>query len=155
MVKNTVKKALNWFFAKKSKNELSIEQEIVLSTDNSEKQNETEPLSKFIFEKDYLFIEKLESVLERNISKSECKAEEIAEEMNLTYDTLNNNLKRITGCSIKKYFSKYRMQRAKVLMDSTDKSISEICYTVGSTNLQTFSRSFKREFGKSPRMMDK
>lgn len=115
-----------------------------------EKQNS---LLQFVFERDYLLIENLEIILNRNISESNYTVKDIARDMTQSYESLNNNLNRIKSCSIKRYFCKFRMERAKMLLENTSLSISEICYAVGSTNLQSFSRSFKREFGKSPRMI--
>lgn len=58
--------------------------------------------------------------------------------------------KKTFGMNFSEYLILLRMQRAKHLITTTDKSITQICYDVGYNNFSHFSRSFKKEYGLSP-----
>jgi len=46
-----------------------------------------------------------------------------------------------------------RLQRAAVLLKTTDKNVSEIAYEVGFSDPNYFSRAFHEEFGEAPSAM--
>jgi AraC-like DNA-binding protein len=48
------------------------------------------------------------------------------------------------------YLLTRRLERAAALLRSTDRSISDICFTVGLSSLGSFTTSFTRTFGCSP-----
>jgi len=48
-----------------------------------------------------------------------------------------------------------RLQQAKELLQTTDKTISEVAYDVGFNDPSWFSRAFKEEFGFSPSAISK
>ena len=56
----------------------------------------------------------------------------------------------ISGNSTAVFIRSVRLQYAKELIQSSDKSISEIAYDVGFNDPSWFSRAFKEEFGFSP-----
>ena len=49
-----------------------------------------------------------------------------------------------------RYIRKKKLEGAKILIRSSQKSISDICYECGFSNPSSFSRMFKSEYGKSP-----
>jgi AraC-like DNA-binding protein len=55
------------------------------------------------------------------------------------------------GESPHRYLLTRRLERAASLLRSTDRSITEICLMVGWASLGSFSTSFRRMFGLSPR----
>ncbi|WP_277527423.1 helix-turn-helix domain-containing protein [Arthrobacter sp. ES3-54] len=46
---------------------------------------------------------------------------------------------------------KLRLAHARRLLERSDKSISDICYEVGFTNLSNFNRHFRNDAGETPR----
>ncbi len=54
------------------------------------------------------------------------------------------------GCTFKEYLTDYRISYAKELLKSTDKSVTDICYLCGFSNLPNFLRVFKKQVGKTP-----
>jgi two-component system response regulator YesN len=65
-----------------------------------------------------------------------------------------NYIKRVfrvdTGISFSEYLAQYRLKKAKEWLLGTDMSISEIAEKLRYSNLQNFSRSFRRMVGVSP-----
>ena len=53
-------------------------------------------------------------------------------------------------CYSKKHLQSCRLQKGKELVQTTDKTISEIAYDVGFNDPSYFSRAFKEEFGLAP-----
>jgi AraC-like DNA-binding protein len=58
---------------------------------------------------------------------------------------------RTFGESPKAYLMTRRLERAAALLRNTDWSVSEICLDVGLVGLGSFTTSFKRHFGTTPR----
>ena len=48
------------------------------------------------------------------------------------------------------YLTSIRMEKAKTLQNTTDKSMKEICTAVGYSDPNNFSRSFKKNTGEPP-----
>ncbi len=77
--------------------------------------------------------------------------ETIAETVHLSSYRLCHVFKEKTGFSIMEYVRLQRVIRAKTLLESTDKSVSDIAIACGYDNFSYFSRLFKEICGKSPR----
>ncbi len=64
---------------------------------------------------------------------------------------VNNILKSETGQTFTAYLNKLRLtEAARLLLDNTDASVSEIAYSVGYNNASYFNRLFKKEYGCTP-----
>jgi len=63
--------------------------------------------------------------------------------------------KAITGKSTAVFIRSVRLQKAKELIHTTDKTISAIAYEVGFNGPSWFSRAFKEEFGYAPSEISK
>ncbi|WP_416221644.1 helix-turn-helix domain-containing protein [Rhodohalobacter sp.] len=61
-------------------------------------------------------------------------------------ETLKNTIKLSPG----KWLTERRLKRAKAFLETTDKSISQVAFDCGFSNLSHFSRSYKAEYGMSP-----
>lgn len=70
--------------------------------------------------------------------------------MERTYEYLCQIFKKYSGTTIVKYTNTLRVQRAKFLMQNTDKSINEIAEEVGIADAFYFSKLFKKIEGQSP-----
>ena len=75
----------------------------------------------------------------------------IASEFFLTPDYLGKLYKKKTGIAIKSYINEYRIEKAKELLKTSDKSISEVAVAVGFDNFSYFSTLFKKITGVSPK----
>ena len=78
------------------------------------------------------------------------KIEHIALACGLNRSYLTRLFKEATGYTLQQYLTIYRMKQAMRLLKETDKSIQEITAAVGYSDTFTFSKAFKRQYGKSP-----
>jgi AraC-like DNA-binding protein len=62
----------------------------------------------------------------------------------------SREFRRAFGDSPHAYLLTRRLERAAALLRSTDRSVSEICFSVGLQSLGSFTTSFTRTFGRSP-----
>lgn len=74
----------------------------------------------------------------------------LAKEIRLSESQIYRKLKSITDKSTAIFIRSVRLQKAKELIETTDKTISEIAYQVGFNDPSWFSRAFKKEFGFAP-----
>jgi signal transduction histidine kinase/DNA-binding response OmpR family regulator len=74
----------------------------------------------------------------------------LAEEMHLSESQIYRKLKSITDTSTAVFIRSVRLQKAKELIQTTNKTVSEIAYEVGFNDPSWFSRAFKVEFGAPP-----
>lgn len=73
-----------------------------------------------------------------------------AKKMGMSESQLYKKLKATTGKSTALFIRSIRLEKAKLLLLSTKKSVSEISYETGFNDPSWFSRAFKSEFGYSP-----
>lgn len=76
---------------------------------------------------------------------------DVADRLNLERTYFSALFKRKTGISPSKYLNDYRMKLAKDFIINKKLSITVTAYSVGYTDIYTFSKSFKKHFGLSPR----
>lgn len=96
------------------------------------------------------FINKLETIANREMSNSEFSADDFAEQMGMGRTVFFNKTKSITGYSPKEYLKLKRIKKAAELISTTTMSIGEIAIIVGIDDPLYFSRVFKQEYGMSP-----
>lgn len=81
---------------------------------------------------------------------SSISMEELATELNVGYSYFRQMFRKYTGISPTQYHLSLRIQKAKDLLISTDKSFKEIALDLGFESYFYFSRIFKNKTGKSP-----
>ena len=96
------------------------------------------------------FLQKVIQFINDDIENSSFGSESLASKLNLSESQIYRKLKAITDKSTAVFIRSVRLQRAKELIQTTDKTISEIAYEVGFNNPSWFSRAFKEEFGQTP-----
>jgi len=77
--------------------------------------------------------------------------EELAKLCNVSKHYFCRVFKSITGKSVMEYLRDFRLRVAKVLLQSTDRSISDIAACCGFDSANYFSRCYKQNYGHSPR----
>ena len=63
----------------------------------------------------------------------------------------SREFRRVFGETPHQYLLTRRMERAAALLRGTDRSVAEVCMTVGLSSLGSFTTSFGRVFGRSPK----
>nr|WP_319509556.1 AraC family transcriptional regulator [uncultured Draconibacterium sp.] len=94
-------------------------------------------------------IEQVRFLMRQNI-ETEYNMEELAKEHNVGYSYFRKMFKKYTGVSPAQYHLQLRIIRAKELLVSTDKTITEIAFQLGFQNIYHFSMLFKKKTGLSP-----
>ncbi len=97
------------------------------------------------------FLSKLKTVIEDHLEDSEMSLLEICKEMRMSRSQLYKKVKALTNSSTTQIIRAIRLDKAKQLLQNTDRSIYEVAYDVGFKDPAYFSRIFSEEFGMSPR----
>lgn len=101
-------------------------------------------------DRDKSFLDKINTIIERNMGEADFKLETYASTLGLGRTTFYGKLKGIVGCSPNEYVRILRMKKAAELLLTTEMNVSEIGFQVGINDPFYFSKCFKNSFGKSP-----
>ena len=99
---------------------------------------------------DQNFLSKAIEVIDHHLREDSFLVEDFALSLNMSISQLNRKLNALVGQSAGNFVRSVRLQRSAELLNQTDKTIAEICYEVGFNDQAYFSRSFKKQYGKSP-----
>ncbi|CAM3310752.1 tetratricopeptide repeat protein [Aequorivita lipolytica] len=99
---------------------------------------------------DESFLERLQKVLDENITDSEFSIENFGCEMGVSRMQLHRKLKALTGQSTSEFLRTQRLKIAARILREKKIPISEVGYTVGFNDPSYFTKCFKQEFGSSP-----
>lgn len=108
-------------------------------------------LTKMLSEEDKAWLNSFESCIIKNLSSNILTISWLANEFNMSESTLRRQIKSLTGRSPIKYLQGLRFNRAMEMIKNNEyNSITRIAHNVGYKDLSTFSRIFKKHFGKAP-----
>ncbi len=97
------------------------------------------------------WLETFETYVRQNLSNEMVNIPELARQFAMSESTLLRRLKYLTGPIPAKYLQEMRLDKAKQLLEQhVYNSISQVSREVGYKDSQSFSRSFKKRFGKLP-----
>ncbi|WP_081894288.1 alpha/beta fold hydrolase [Muricauda sp. MAR_2010_75] len=96
------------------------------------------------------FLENVLEIIESHLSDELFGVEMLCREIGVSERQLQRKLKAVTNKSPIQLISSVRLHRAKELMLENRHNVAEIAYQTGFSNPSYFSKSFKKEFGKSP-----
>ncbi len=74
----------------------------------------------------------------------------LAKRVGLNQTTLQSGFKNLFQTSVNDYIKNKRLDRAKILMETSDLNITEITYKIGINSRSYFSKLFKDKFGIAP-----
>ncbi|MFD2562349.1 BLUF domain-containing protein [Aquimarina rubra] len=94
-------------------------------------------------------ITELGDYIRKNIS-NKLTVSELSREIGMSLKKLQSGIQFLYGYSANQYITNLRLEYAKELIQSTDYSVSEICYQIGYTSRSYFSNLFKKRFGVLP-----
>ncbi|MFA7238250.1 MAG: AraC family transcriptional regulator [Phycisphaeraceae bacterium] len=78
---------------------------------------------------------------------------ELARQVNLSQNYLARNFRGRMGMAIPRYLLRVRMERAKLLLGTTDLPVKQIAVQVGLPDAQHFNKQFRRMVGRCPSAM--
>jgi len=96
------------------------------------------------------FLEDVIQKINNHLSNEQFGVEMLCKELGISERQLQRKLKAITNKSPNKLISSVRLNRAKELLISQQKTISEIAFYTGFANPSYFSKCFKKEFAIRP-----
>lgn len=102
-----------------------------------------------LYEQD--FIANMNQLILENIDDSTFSVEQLAHHLNISRVQLYRKIKAILDLNVSDYIQNFRLEKAKVLLNDSNLSITEIGYSVGFSSPGYFSKSFKNKFGKTPK----
>ena len=82
--------------------------------------------------------------------KNEITMKQISEVTHLNPDYTTRIFRKMTGMTIRDYVIRKRMERAKLLLETTDLSVSGVAMESGYDNFSYFVQVFRRYFGMTP-----
>jgi len=99
---------------------------------------------------DKIFLDKLDALVQENISDHEYGVQSICLDLGMSRPVLYRKLKAITDLSPKEFIQNKRLNLAKELLEQKEKTISSIAYESGYSDPKYFSTAFKKKYGCSP-----
>lgn len=96
------------------------------------------------------FLNRVNSIIYREITNTDNIIEIISSELCISSSQLNRRIKLMTGMTTSNFILKTRLNRAKKQLTLTQKPIGEIAMECGFNDFAYFSRSFKKEFEMTP-----
>lgn len=118
------------------------------------KKNSFLPKDKDVIElnkKDKLFLESINTIMEKNLADSNFGVEELSKEIGLSISTFYRRLKQLTGQVPNVYLRNFRLQKAMELLRGNEGyNVAEVMDHIGIESNSYFSTSFKKLHGVSP-----
>lgn len=99
---------------------------------------------------DETFLLKINKIITDNLDNTELDVKLICKEIGMSRASLYNKLKAITTMGANDYVNKFRMEKAILLISTTDLTITEIAEKVGFSTSRYFSTAFKQYTGETP-----
>ncbi len=96
-------------------------------------------------------LEKVMSVINKNLGNSDLSVDRIADEVGISRVHLHRKMKELTGQTPHDFIRNIRLKKAATLLSSGDMNVSEVMYACGFSNAASFSTVFKKLYGVSPR----
>lgn len=111
--------------------------------------NTTKILSN-IARKNEMFIERLKSIILKNIAKSELNSALIAQAMNLSQRQLNRKVNSVLGIDTASYIRQMRIIKAQEMLVESEDPVGDIGYNCGFESSSYFSKMFRQITGLTP-----
>ncbi len=109
----------------------------------SEEQKET-------YEIEDAFIGKVRQVIEENVADEDFALPQLCQALNMSRSQLLRKMKALVDISPSDFIRAHRLQKAKLMLETGDLTVSEVAFQVGYKDVSHFSRSFREMFGVSP-----
>lgn len=99
---------------------------------------------------DEKFIQKLQTILDKNLSNADFTSENFASETGMSRMQLHRKLKSLLGVTSTEFLRNERLKIAAELLKKGNGNISEIAYAVGFNDVSYFSKCFKEMYHCTP-----
>ncbi|PRY53599.1 two component regulator with propeller domain [Arcticibacter pallidicorallinus] len=109
-----------------------------------------QPQNLAITSPDEVFLSKVMTYIEANISEPGLNVEDLAKEVYMSRTTLYRKIKALTNQTTVEFIRAVRLKRAAQLLKTNNYGVSEIAYMTGFTDIDYFRKCFKEQFKKTP-----
>ncbi len=104
-----------------------------------------------VSESDRKWLEAFEAYVRQSLGDDTLSIPGLARRFAMSESSLLRQLKRLTGLPTKRYLQEMRLDAARrMLEDQPAAGVAKVAKAVGYGDVRSFSRSFKKRFGKSP-----
>jgi len=111
----------------------------------------TAPESVSISPADNEFLQRLERIVERELTNSQLNVDMLASGMNMSRSSLNRKIRGTLNVSPNDFIRIERLKRAAALLRAGQSRVSDVCYQVGFSTPSYFTKCFYRQFGLLPK----
>ncbi len=123
---------------------------IQTSLDSTADSNKDE-YEQHLVKKDIEFMQKIHEVIEQNLNSNDFNIDTIAGTIGLSRSAFFKKLKSLTGFAPVDFVREIRLTKAARMIEATDRSITEIAYSVGFRDAGYFGKCFRKKYGKTPK----
>ena len=100
---------------------------------------------------DEIFLEKVTQVIHKNLTDVAFDVDHLAEALNMSRSSLQRKIKGVSELTPNDFIQLVRLKKANELLQEGSYRINEICFLVGFNSSSYFSKSFKKQFGMTPK----
>jgi DNA-binding response OmpR family regulator len=100
---------------------------------------------------DEIFLGKVTQIINRHLQDDTFNVGLLAAELNMSRSSLHRKIKGISLLTPNDFIQIVRLKKAAELLKEGNFRINEVCYLVGFSSSSYFSKSFKKQFGISPK----
>ena len=122
-------------------------EEAFLNILNSSLSKQFKTLLYSVYTSNYFKIE-----VEKNFSYEE-NILDLAKSLKMTNLSFREKFKEVYGTTPKKWQTNKRLEKAKALLENSDKNVSEVCMLCGFDNLSWFIQVFKKQYNLTPKQI--
>jgi signal transduction histidine kinase/DNA-binding response OmpR family regulator len=101
-------------------------------------------------EETYNLFTRFVDLVEKNLSNPGFSVDFLCSEIGLNRTKLYSTIKDITEMTLGQYILKLRLDRAANLLSTTNKTVTEVVFSIGIESPSYFTKAFKAQFGISP-----
>ena len=99
------------------------------------------------------FLQKVRHIVETHYEDENFALPQLCQKVGMSRSQLFRKMKALLNVSPSKFIRDYRMEQAKLLLETGAWNVSEVTYRVGLKDISHFSRVFQETFGYSPSMV--
>ena len=96
------------------------------------------------------FIQKVRSIVEEHYGDEDFSLPQLCQKVRMSRSQLYRKMQALINTAPSDFIRIYRLEKAKVLLETTELNVSEVAWRVGYKDISHFSRSFQAEFGMRP-----
>ena len=97
-----------------------------------------------------VFMQKVRKIVSENYKNESFGLPQLCQKIGMSRSQLFRKMKALIDTSPSKFIRSYRLNEAKLLLETTHLNVSEVAWEVGFKDISHFSKSFQDEFGLPP-----